>query len=121
MEELDITTSLTLLSFLGRLNSQTLGGSALNSAVDNVFVFDFGVHYLGSVRTLGFVFFFFNSDFTNDIFITHYSLKFRVLLAQPRLGSIGEASRVSSREACDPCRYVVVLDRESVLCLWLTP
>lgn len=58
MEELDITTSLTLLSFLGRLNSQTLGGSALNSAVDNVFVFDFGVHYLGSVRTLGFVFFF---------------------------------------------------------------
>jgi hypothetical protein len=119
MEELDITTSLTLLSFLGRLNSQTLGGSALNSAVDNVFVFDFGVHYPGSVRTLGI--FFFNSDFTNDIFITHYSLKLRVLLAQPRLGSIGEASRVRSREACDPCRYVVVLDRESVLCLWLTP
>lgn len=56
MEELDITTSLTLLSFLGRLNSQTLGGSALNSAVDNVFVFDFGVHYPGSVRTLGIFF-----------------------------------------------------------------
>lgn len=53
MEELDVTPSLALVSFLGRHNSQTLGRSVLNSVVDNIFVFDVRVHYLGSVRTLG--------------------------------------------------------------------
>lgn len=53
MEELDFTTSVALLSFLETCNNQTQTRSVLNSMVDNVFVFDFGVHYLGHVRTLG--------------------------------------------------------------------
>lgn len=53
MEELDFTTSVALLSFLETRNNQTQTRSVLNSMVDNVFVFDFGVHYLGYVRTLG--------------------------------------------------------------------